>query len=111
SELDQFIRDINDFEGGNVPKYSEGEFKALEDRMNQTYQQFMATPVSGASYLGTIRKSGVEKTQHAWLAFRDAMELFGSMKYPSAPASGLRALLTSRRLKQLMELENAAVGR
>jgi uncharacterized protein YecT (DUF1311 family) len=111
SELDQFIRDINDFESGKVPQFSEGEFRALEDRMNQTYQQFMAAQLTGSSYLGTIRKSGVEKTQHAWLAFRDAMELFGSMKYPSAPASGLRALLTSRRLKQLMELENAAVGR
>jgi hypothetical protein len=33
------------------------------------------------------------------------------MKYPSAPASGLRALVTSRRLKQLAELENAAAGR
>jgi hypothetical protein len=39
------------------------------------------------------------------------MEMFVSMKYPSVPASGLRALLTSRRLRQLAELENAAVGR
>jgi uncharacterized protein YecT (DUF1311 family) len=111
TELDQFMRDVHDFESGKLPQYSEAEFRALEDKLNQTYQQFMATPVSGASYLGTIRKSGVEKTQHAWLAFRDAIELFGSMKYPAAPASGLRALVTSRRLKQLAELENAAVGR
>ncbi|MFL6675644.1 MAG: lysozyme inhibitor LprI family protein [Massilia sp.] len=111
SELDQFVRDIRDFESGKVPQFSEGEFRALEDSMNRTYQQFMAAPASDASYLGTIRKSGVEKTQHAWLAFRDAVELFGSMKYPAAPASGLRALLTSRRLKQLSELENAAEGR
>jgi uncharacterized protein YecT (DUF1311 family) len=53
----------------------------------------------------------VEKTQHAWLAYRDAMELFASTKYPSAPASGVRALLTSRRLRQLTELQNAAAGR
>jgi hypothetical protein len=39
------------------------------------------------------------------------MELFGSVKYPFVPATGLRALLTSRRLKQLAELENAALGR
>lgn len=111
AELEQFVRDIQNFETGKVPTYSEAEFRALEEKLNQTYQQFMATRPSGSSYLGTIRKSGVEKTQHAWLAFRDAMELFGSVKYPSAPASGLRALLTSRRLKQLSELENAALGR
>jgi uncharacterized protein YecT (DUF1311 family) len=111
AELDQFIRDIQDFESGKLPQFSEAEFRALEDRLGRTYQQFMAAPVSGASYLGTIRKSGVEKTQHAWLALRDAMELFGSVKYASAPAAGLRALLTNRRLKQLAELENAALGR
>jgi uncharacterized protein YecT (DUF1311 family) len=111
TELDRFMGDVHDFESGKLPQYSEAEFRALDDKLNQAYQQFMATPVSGASYLGTIRKSGVEKTQHAWLAFRDALELFGSMKYPAAPASGLRALVTSRRLKQLAELENAAAGR
>jgi hypothetical protein len=31
-------------------------------------------------------------------------------KYPSLPASGLRALLTGRRLRQQAELENAAAG-
>jgi hypothetical protein len=39
------------------------------------------------------------------------MELFVSMKYPSMSASALRTMLTSRRLRQLAELENAAAGR
>jgi uncharacterized protein YecT (DUF1311 family) len=111
AELDQFINDIQEFEGGKLPTFSEAEYRVLDDKMNEVYNQFMATPVTSASYLGTIRKAGVEKTQHAWLAYRDAMELFVSMKYPSAPASGLRALLTSRRLRQLTELQNAATGR
>jgi uncharacterized protein YecT (DUF1311 family) len=111
AELDQFLTDIQAFESGKLPRYSEAEFRVLDDKMNDTYQRFMNTAPGRASYLGTIRKAGVEKTQHAFLAFRDAMELFGSMKYPSAPASGLRALLTARRLRQLSELENAATGR
>jgi uncharacterized protein YecT (DUF1311 family) len=111
AELDQFNKDIHDFEGGRLPQLSEGEFRVLDDKMNEVYRHFLATPVTQVSYLGTIRKAGVEKTQHAWLAYRDAMELFASMKYPSLPPSGLRALLTSRRLRQLAELENAAVGR
>jgi uncharacterized protein YecT (DUF1311 family) len=111
AEYDRFASDIEDFEQGKVPRYSEAEFAALEEKMNQVYQQLMqAQPVPG-SYLGTIKKSGIEKTQRAWLAYRDSMELFGSIKYPTIPASGLRALLTTRRLKQLSELNDAAMGR
>jgi hypothetical protein len=39
------------------------------------------------------------------------MELFGSIKYPNVPAAGWRALLTSRRLRQLTELHNAELGK
>jgi uncharacterized protein YecT (DUF1311 family) len=111
AEYDRFASDIEDFERGKVPRYSEAEFAALDEKMNQVYQQLMQAQPGPHSYLGTIRKSGIEKTQRAWLAYRDAMELFGSVKYPGIPASGLRALLTSRRLKQLSELYDAAMGR
>jgi uncharacterized protein YecT (DUF1311 family) len=111
SELDQFARDIEDFESGKRPRFSEAEFQVLDEKMNRIYQHFMATPVTDASYLGTIRKSAVERTQHAWLAYRDAMELFASVHYPSVPASAWRALLTGRRLRQVMELDNAVEGR
>lgn len=111
AEYERFASDIEDFEKGKIPRFTEGEFAALEERMNQVYQEFMQTPAGANSYLGTIRKSGVEKTQRAWLAYRDAMELFGSIKYPGVPASGWRALLTSRRLKELSELNDAAMGR
>lgn len=110
-ELERFAGDVHDFEKGKLPQYSEGEFKALDDKMNEVYQRFMAAQPGPDSYLGTIRKDGVEKTQRAWLAYRDAMELYWSIRYPSAPASGLRALLTSRRLRQLTELADAAAGR
>lgn len=110
-ELDQFARDIENFESGKLPHFSDGEFKSLDDKMNEVYRHFMETPAGSASYLGTIRKSAVERTQHAWLAYRDAMELFGSVRYPSIPSSAWRALLTSRRLKQIAELDNAITGR
>ncbi len=110
SELDQFARDIEDFESGKRPHFSEAEFQVLDEKMNRIYQHFLATPVTDASYLGTIRKAAVERTQHAWLAYRDAMELFASVRYPSVPASARRALLTGRRLRQVTELDNAAEG-
>jgi uncharacterized protein YecT (DUF1311 family) len=111
AELERFGQDIEDFQQGKLPHNSEAEFAALEEQMNAVYHQFMQTAPGPDSYLGTIRKSGVEKTQRAWLAYRDAMELFTSIKYPAMPSSGLRALLTARRLKQLTELDNAALGK
>ncbi|MFC5459828.1 lysozyme inhibitor LprI family protein [Massilia niabensis] len=110
-ELDTFSADVLDAEGGKAPRFSEGEFAALEEKMNETYRRFMLTRPASVSYLGTIRKTGVEKTQRAWLAYRDAMELFGSIRHPQVPGSGWRALLTARRIKQLTELDNAAAGR
>lgn len=111
AELDSFIADVLDFEAGRVPRHSEAEFASLEAKMDAVYRQFMLTRPASHSYLGSIRKTGVEKTQRAWLAYRDAMELFGSIRYPQVPGSGWRAMLTARRLKQLTELDNAAAGR
>lgn len=111
AELDQFALDVLDAEAGKAPRFSEAEFTSLEEKMNATYRQFMLNRPAGTSYLGTIRKTGVEKAQRAWLAYRDAMELYGSIRHPQVPGSGWRALLTARRLKQLTELDNAAAGR
>ena len=111
AELDQFALDVLDAEAGKAPRFSEAEFNSLEEKMNATYRQFMLNRPAGTSYLGTIRKTGVEKTQRAWLAYRDAMELYGSIRHPQVPGSGWRAQLTARRLKQLIELDNAAAGR
>jgi uncharacterized protein YecT (DUF1311 family) len=111
AEYERFASDVEDFEKGKLPRYSEGEFAALERKMNDEYQRFMQGQPGPNSYLGTIRKAGVEKTQRAWLAYRDALELFGSIKYPGVPASGWRALLTARRLRQLNELDDALMGK
>lgn len=111
AELERFGQDVEDFQQGKLPRFSEAEFAALDAKMNDIYRQFMQAAPAPDSYLGNIRKSGVEKTQRAWLAYRDAMELFTSIKYPAMPSSGLRALLTMRRLKQLTELDNAILGK
>jgi uncharacterized protein YecT (DUF1311 family) len=110
-EFERFADDLQDFQAGKTPRFSEAEFKSMEEKMNQAYTEFMDSQPTADSYLGSIRKPGVEKTQRAWLAYRDAMELFGSIKYPDVPASGWRALLTSRRIRQLSELTAAAQGR
>ena len=111
AERDAFAADVLDFEAGRGPRFSEAEFASLENKMDATYRQFMLNRPASSSYLGSIRKTGVEKTQRAWLAYRDAMELFAAIRYPQLPGSGVRALLTARRLRQLTALDNAAAGR
>ena len=111
AELDAFSADILAAEGGTLPRFSEAEFATLEERMNSVYRQFMLNRPASHSYLGTIRKAGVEKTQRAWLAYRDAMELYGAIRHPQVAGASWRAMLTARRLKQLTELDNAAAGR
>jgi len=111
AELDTFAADVLAAEAGKPPRFSEAEFATLEEKMNATYRQFMLTRPASNSYLGSIRKTGVEKTQRAWLAYRDALELFGSIRHPHVPGAAWRAMLTARRIKQLAELDNAAAGR
>jgi uncharacterized protein YecT (DUF1311 family) len=111
AELERFAADVEDFENGKVPRLREAEFAVLDEKMNQAYKEFMDSAPGPDSYLGTIRKPDVEKTQRAWLAYRDAVELFASVKYPDVPPAAWRALLTSRRLRQLTELDNAALGK
>lgn len=111
AELDRFAQDVIDAEAGKAPHFSEAEFASLDEKMNATYRQFMLTRPASTSYLGTIRKGGVEKAQQAWLAYRDAMELFGAIRHPQVPGSSWRALLTARRITQLTELDNAATGK
>lgn len=111
AELDRFAQDVMDAEAGKTPRFTEAEFAILDEKMNATYRQFMLTRPASTSYLGTIRKGGVEKSQQAWLAYRDAMELFGAIRHPQVPGASWRALLTARRITQLTELDNAAAGK
>ncbi|QNA87441.1 DUF1311 domain-containing protein [Massilia sp. Dwa41.01b] len=111
AELDMFAADVLAAEAGKLQRFSEAEFASLDEKMNATYRQFMLTRPAGNSYLGSIRKTGVEKTHRAWLAYRDAFELFGSIRHPQVPGATWRAMLTARRMEQLTELDNAAAGR
>ena len=111
SELERFTSDIADFDKGRLPRGTEAEYRVLEAEMDAAYQRFLHTPPAPDAYLGGIRKSGVERTQRAFLAYRDAMEMLGSVRYPAVPGAAWRALLTHRRLRQLTGLADAAAGR
>jgi len=108
AEFDRFAADVLDFEAGRLPRFSDSEFASLEQKMDAAYQQWMLARPASQPTPASMHKDGVEKTQRAWLAYRDAMELFGAIRYPQVPGASWRALLTARRIRQLAALENTA---
>jgi uncharacterized protein YecT (DUF1311 family) len=108
AELDQFMKDIMNFEAGKLPAFTSAEFDKLDRRLNTVYQTFMRIPDLSESMIGTIKQVDVKKTQRAWLVYRDAMVAFGAARYPKVTAAAWKALLTERRIKQLSEFAEAA---
>ncbi len=105
--IEPFLTDIEEFEKGNLPQLSGKEFVELDNKLNQIYRQIMSVKTEGPdSPLGdtTISKEGIKHTQRAWLKYRDALVVFGSVKYPSVNPAAWKAFLTERRIEQLSEL-------
>ncbi len=111
AERDMFVSDIEQYEDGVFPSFSEGEFKELDKQINQTYKKLMRSKTTGEyERLGftTVTKSDVRETQRLWLKYRDAWVALGRSRYPSVSAYSWKALLTQRRIKQLEALQEAA---
>lgn len=109
AELDQFAADIESFEAGKLPAYTSSEFNGLNQRLNDAYRSFMKIPHLDAALVGSIKQEDVQKTQQAWLGYRNAMVAFGTTRYPTVTAISWNALLTERRARQLAEFAEAAV--
>jgi uncharacterized protein YecT (DUF1311 family) len=105
-ELDLFAHDVQDAEKGKLPRYSEQQYQQLDKKLNQVYQRLMQQPhkdgEAGFGY-STVTKEGVQVTQRAWLAYRDAWVALGAARYPGVAPYAWKALLTQRRIEQLEE--------
>lgn len=106
----RFMRDIQQAERGDYPAYTQGEFKTLDKRLNETYRSLlrhMATPGPDDFLMGfgPVTRTDVRNTQRAWLKYRDAWVEFAAVRYPRVPAYAWKAMLTERRVRQLEELD------
>ena len=86
------------FEKGALPRGSDAEFARLDARLNAVYRQLKALP---EPRFGTIRFEGIQRTQRAWLAYRDAWIAFGKVKYPQVAPNAWRAWFTRKRIAML----------
>lgn len=104
---DRFLKDLGRFEKGELPRYTNTRFKALDRQLNQAYQRVMHAKSEGKEgtlEYSTVTKKDVRNTQRLWLKYRDAWVAFGHVRYPAVPAYSWEALLTQRRTKQLKDL-------
>ena len=72
---------------------------ALDGALNDTYASVMATPASGA--WGDVDKTGIRRTERAWLAYRDAFSAFAATLWGRDAAARVEAELTRRRTASL----------
>lgn len=86
------------FEKGALPQGGDAEFARLDARLNAVYRQLKALP---APQFGTIRFEGIQRTQRAWLAYRDAWVAFGKVRYPQVAPNAWRAWFTRKRIAML----------
>ncbi len=104
---DRFLSDLEKFESGNTPRFTNDEFSSLDKELNQLYQKIMRTKIEGADGLigyGTVTKDGIKQTQKSWLKYRDAWVNFGRTRYPSVDDHSWMGHLSKHRIDQLKVL-------
>lgn len=107
TEKEQFLTDLEEFEKGYLPSFTNEQFVESDKNLNQVYQELMHAQSAGfGSRLGfsTITKEAIKETQKAWLKYRDAWVSFGHVKYPSVDAKSWMGFFSDQRVKHLKEL-------
>jgi hypothetical protein len=97
---DEFVAAIRDFEAGRFP--TTADFEDADRALNAAYAKAMKPGALGDS--GTVRPSGVKKTQRLWIPYRDAWVALAAVRYPKLSADGVKAWLSEQRTGQLAEL-------
>lgn len=98
---DDFLASLKSFENGDIPRFSEHEFAALDSELNKLYQQRMK---AGDSESTDVTVAGIKQTQRSWIAYRDAWVTFAKSRYPSVSAFAWKAFFTQKRCEMLKEL-------
>jgi len=99
---EKFIQVLEQFEKGNLPKFSAEEFASADRELNAVYHKVQAQPHDPGH--GTVTADGIKKAQRAWIQYREAWVKFGQQKYPAVPPESWKNWLTRERTKMLLDL-------
>ncbi len=99
---DRFLKDLEAFEKGALPKFTEADFRAADAKLNTAYRKIMGDAAFDTeNRYGTVRKAGIRETQRAWLKYRDAWVEFAKLRYPAVKPEAWKTLSTGRRTEEL----------
>lgn len=108
AERDQFLADLQQSEAGDFPRYTQNDFAAFDQTLNQVYRERLrAAPseIDPSALDGLEAKDTLRAAERAWLTYRDAWVAFARARYPKVPAYAWKARLTERRVKNLQDAQ------
>lgn len=85
---------LEQFERGELPRYSEEEFHRAEAAEKETYER---TQSSSTSRWGTVTPESVRKSEEAWRRYCSGWIAFGKRKYPTVNEASWKAWLDQDR--------------
>ena len=86
-----------------LPNSTEQQYRLADAQLNHTYKITQAKPFPADV---AITGKGIQKTERAWMNYRDAWITFAQLKCPNANINNWKTLLTTERAKQLADLAN-----
>ena len=92
------LSDLERFEQGELPKFSEDDMRGAEAEEKATYQQSQSGPVS---HWGTLTREGVRKSEEEWRRYATAWIAFAREKYPGVSEQRWRTWLARERTASL----------
>lgn len=96
-----FIARLQQLERGEFPKFTAADLQKSETRLNDDLGKIQA---KGSIYQGQITAQGVNKTEKAWQAYKNAWIAFGRKKYPNVQAVSWQTWFTEDRAVMLEKM-------
>jgi len=98
-----FTESLKLLELNQAPHYSLAQFKDADQKLNFLFQKLIH---GNTLPQGTITQESVQKTQKAWIQYRDAWLAFAKIKYSQYSSESIAAWFTKKRNHMLDSLLN-----
>ncbi|HEV7675196.1 MAG TPA: hypothetical protein VGQ12_11755 [Candidatus Angelobacter sp.] len=89
---------LEEFDRGELPKYSAEEFERAEAAETAAYQR---TQTGSVTQWGTVTRQSVQKSENEWRRYQRAWIVFGRQRYPSVTEQTWKAWLDTDRTVML----------
>ena len=98
---DRFLKMLEECNQSKIPNFTSTQYQEADRKLNTLYNKTRHKKYFEAS---GITSEGIQKTQRAWLKYRDAWVTFGRQKCPNITEDSWKTLMTKERIKELQSL-------